>query len=60
MDKDRVVGKVKEVTGGVKEGVGRATGDKRTEVEGAGEKTEGKVQGAAGKVKDAVRDVFKK
>ena len=24
---DRVVGKVKEVTGGVKEGVGRATGD---------------------------------
>lgn len=60
MDKDRISGKVKEATGGVKQGVGRATGDKQTEAEGAAEKTEGKVQGAAGKVKDAVRDVFKK
>src|SRR5688572_22344835 len=55
MDKDRIAGKTKEVTGGVKEKVGRATGDKRTEAEGAGEKTEGKVQGTVGKVKDAVR-----
>jgi uncharacterized protein YjbJ (UPF0337 family) len=60
MDKDRIAGSAKKVTGAIKEGVGRATGDRRTEAEGHDEKAEGRVQNAVGKAKDAAREIINK
>lgn len=60
MDKDRIAGGVKKVTGTIKEGVGRATGDRQTEAEGTNEKTEGRVQSAVGHAKDAAREILNK
>jgi uncharacterized protein YjbJ (UPF0337 family) len=60
MDKDRAEGGTKKVKGSVKEGIGKVTGNKRTEAEGKADKTEGKVQGQVGKTKDAARDTFRK
>ena len=60
MDQDRIEGGAKKVTGGIKEAVGRALGDEKTEVEGTAEKTEGRVQSAVGHVKDAVREIVGK
>jgi len=60
MDKDRVKGAMHEAKGAVKEGVGKMTGDKKTQAEGMAEKNAGKVQNAAGQAKDAVRDAVKK
>ncbi|GAE49452.1 CsbD family protein, partial [Xanthomonas arboricola pv. pruni str. MAFF 311562] len=45
--------------GSIKETVGRVTGDKSTELEGAAEKNVGKVQNKAGQVADKVRDAAK-
>lgn len=56
MDEDRIKGKAKDVTGSVKEAVGKATGDKETERSGKADQVEGKVQEGVGKAKDAVRD----
>lgn len=56
MDKDRVAGAAHQAKGAVKEGVGKMTGDKKTQAEGAGEKAAGKVQNTAGGVKDAAKD----
>ncbi len=56
MDKDRVKGIGRQAKGTVKEAAGKVTGDKRTEAEGAAEKTAGKVQNAVGGAKDAVKD----
>jgi uncharacterized protein YjbJ (UPF0337 family) len=60
MDKDRSEGIGHQVKGAVKEGVGKVTGDTRTQAEGAAEKTGGKVQNAVGGAKDAVRDALNK
>jgi len=60
MDKNRVEGAAKQVTGSVKEAVGKITGNKRTQAEGAAEKFAGKVQSKVGQAADAVRDKFKK
>ena len=45
MDKDRLQGAGKQVKGTVKQAIGKVTGNRQTEVEGAAEKTAGKVQG---------------
>jgi uncharacterized protein YjbJ (UPF0337 family) len=58
MDKDRIDGIAKQVTGAIKETIGKVTGDPKTEAEGAAEKTGGKVQSGFGKLKDGVRDVL--
>jgi uncharacterized protein YjbJ (UPF0337 family) len=60
MDKDRVEGAGHEAKGGIKEAVGKVTGDKETQAEGTSEKAAGKVQNAVGGAKDAVRDWVKK
>jgi uncharacterized protein YjbJ (UPF0337 family) len=60
MDKDRIAGGAKKVTGAIKEGVGRATGDRQTEAEGRAEKAAGRVQSAVGKTKDAAREILNK
>ena len=56
MDKDRVEGAAHQAKGAVKEGVGKMTGDKKTEAEGKVEKAAGKVQNTAGGVKDWLKD----
>ncbi len=58
MDKERIEGKMKDVKGRVKRQVGEWTGDEKSEVEGAAEQAEGKIQNAWGKAKDAGRDVL--
>jgi uncharacterized protein YjbJ (UPF0337 family) len=60
MDKDRIAGTAHRVKGAVKETVGKATGDAKTQTEGAAEKTAGKVQNTIGGAKDAVREAQKK
>lgn len=57
MDKDRVIGGVKKVTGTVKKATGKATGNRRLEAEGHADKTEGRVRSAVGKTKDAAREI---
>ena len=59
MDKDRIKGAAKEAKGAVKETIGKATGDTKTEAEGAVEKKAGRAQNAIGGAKDAVRDTLK-
>lgn len=49
--KDRAKGRAAEVKGKVKEKVGRATGNPRTQDEGTAEKVGGKVQRKVGEVK---------
>ena len=46
--------RIDEVKGAVKEGVGKVTGDKKLEKEGAAEKTIAKVKDVAENVKDAI------
>jgi uncharacterized protein YjbJ (UPF0337 family) len=59
MDKDRIAGSVKEVTGAAKEAVGKIVGDAKLQSDGKTEKAVGKVQNAVGGVNDAVRDALK-
>lgn len=54
MEKDRTEGTAKEVGGGAKETVGKATGNRKTEAEGSAQKNEGKLQQTVGKIKDAL------
>jgi uncharacterized protein YjbJ (UPF0337 family) len=55
MDKDRVEGSWEQAKGKVKETVGKATGDSKTEAEGKAQKTAGKVQNTIGGIKDTLR-----
>lgn len=60
MNKDTIDGNLKQVKGSVKEALGKVTGNKRLEVEGATEKVAGKVQEGVGKTRDAAKDVADK
>jgi uncharacterized protein YjbJ (UPF0337 family) len=60
MDKDRIEGIGKQVKGAIKEGVGKVTGDAKTQAEGATEKAVGKVQNAVGGAKDKIREQAKR
>ena len=60
MDKDRIDGAMHQAKGAVKEGVGKVTGDTRTQAEGKAEKAAGKVQNAVGGAKDTARDALDK
>jgi uncharacterized protein YjbJ (UPF0337 family) len=55
MNKDRVEGKVKDITGRVERQAGEWTGDAETQVQGAAKQAEGKVQNAWGQAKDATK-----
>ena len=57
MNKDRVEGAAKTVSGNVKEAVGKLTGDQKTVAAGQAEQKVGKVQNAVGGLKDTVRDI---
>jgi uncharacterized protein YjbJ (UPF0337 family) len=56
VDKDRVEGSVKQGTGKLKEGAGKALGDKKLEGEGKVDQVKGKVQNTVGGVKDRLRE----
>lgn len=60
MDQDRPAGIGKKVVGSVKEAAGKVTGDAKLQAEGTAQKTEGKLQNAAGGAKDAARDALDK
>jgi uncharacterized protein YjbJ (UPF0337 family) len=57
MDKQRIEGGFKKVTGAVKQKVGKIVRDRRLETEGATEKAEGRVRSAVGHAKDAAREL---
>jgi len=59
MNKDRVEGAAKTVSGNVKETVGKLTGDQKTVAAGQAEQKVGKVQNAVGGLKDTIRDIQK-
>lgn len=56
MDKDRVKGKVRDISGRVKRQAGEWTGNEQAQAEGAAEQLGGKAQQAWGEAKDAARD----
>ncbi len=60
MDKNRVAGSVKVVTGAAKEAVGKVVGDAKLQSDGKTEKAVGKIQIAVGGANDAMRDALKK
>ena len=60
MDTDRIKGAIRQAAGVLKEKVGRASGDTRTEAEGKGQRTAGKAQSGLGTVKDRLRGVLKR
>ena len=59
MHKDTIKGAAKDASGSIKQAVGKATGNKRLQAEGAAEKTVGKVQKGVGDLKDAARNALK-
>ena len=57
---DKFDAKADELKGKVKETAGRATDDEELEAEGRGDQVRGNLEQAAEKIKDAVKDAFKK
>jgi uncharacterized protein YjbJ (UPF0337 family) len=55
MDKDRIKGSAQQAKGAVKETLGKITGDAKLQAEGQSDKAAGKIQNAAGGVKDILR-----
>jgi len=55
MDKDRIKGSAEQAKGSIKETVGKATGDSKTEAEGKADKASGKAQNTIGGIKDALK-----
>ena len=55
MNKDQVKGRTNTATGKIKEGVGKATGDKDLQNKGTAEKAGGKVRSTFGDVKEDLK-----
>lgn len=55
MDKEHVKGAVDKASGAVKEGIGKATGDKSMEVKGKLDKAKGEARDALGDAKDEMK-----
>ena len=60
MDKNKIAGSIKEVTGAAKETVGKVIGDAKLQSDGKAEKAVGKFQNAIGGVNDTVKEAQKK
>jgi uncharacterized protein YjbJ (UPF0337 family) len=58
MDKDRIEGAGTNIKGKIKEGVGKITGDTKTEAEGQADQAKGKAQNTVGGMKDKAREVL--
>jgi len=59
-NEDRIDGAGDKVSGNVKEGIGKLTGDDKTENEGKGEQAKGDVKQGIADIKDKVSDAVKK
>ncbi len=55
MDKEHVKGAADKVSGAIKEGIGKATGDSSMEAKGKLDKAKGEARGFIGDAKDAVK-----
>jgi uncharacterized protein YjbJ (UPF0337 family) len=56
MDEDRIFGTARNVGGKIEEGVGRLTGDARTQIQGKLDQAAGAAQDLYGQTADAARD----
>lgn len=59
MNKDRIAGMAKQADGTIKEVIGKIVGDAKLVADGKAEQAEGKIQNAAGGVKDALKEAGK-
>lgn len=59
MEKEHVTGKVDELKGKAKQGIGRATDDPGLETEGVLDEAKGKVKQAYGDLKDTIKGADK-
>jgi uncharacterized protein YjbJ (UPF0337 family) len=59
MDKDRIAGSAKEISGRLKQGLGKLVGDAKLQADGKADQLAGKAQNAVGGVKDSERDALK-
>ena len=55
MDKDRLIGAGKQMTGSAKQAVGKLVGDAKLQADGKAEEVEGKLQNAVGSAKDTLK-----
>jgi uncharacterized protein YjbJ (UPF0337 family) len=61
VNKDQIKGKIEEIKGEIKERIGGATKDRKTQAEGVVEKEKGKLQGGMGDVREELeRDTTRK
>jgi uncharacterized protein YjbJ (UPF0337 family) len=56
MNKDRIKGKLEEIKGNVKQRIGGARRDRKTEGEGWLEEKKGQIRGGIGEMKDEARE----
>lgn len=59
MEKEHVTGKVDEVKGKAKQGIGGATGDHGLQAEGVVDEAKGKIKQAYGDVKESIKGADK-
>ncbi|MDN4630592.1 CsbD family protein [Sphingomonas sp. PvP056] len=57
---DRIEGAGKQVVGSIKEAIGKITGNRNIEAQGAAEKAAGKAQAELGEARSATRDTLDK
>ena len=55
MDKQRITGAAKQVSGKMKVATGKLVGDAKLVADGAAEEIAGKIENAAGSIKDAAK-----
>ena len=60
MDKDRVEGAAEQAKGKIKEGVGKVTGDTKTQAEGSYDQAEGNTKSTVGGIKDKAKEMLGK
>jgi len=60
MDNDRIKGAANQAKGAMKDAAGKVTGDAKLQADGKADKLKGKIQNAAGGVKDSLREAEKK
>lgn len=60
MNGHRIEGELRQVKESIREAIGKITGDRKTQAEGAAEKMAGKVQANAAKAGDAIESALKK
>lgn len=60
MAREHTEGNVDKATGKVKEGLGKASGDRQMEEEGKGDQAKGDVKKGLGSIKDAIKNITRR